>query len=155
MAWSHRSGGLHYGSSRSPRNASRYLILGLSALVGIGAFFYLKNLKSSRGDARETVAPAAGNEAARVAAAREVRAPSGALLAPGNPATKPVALVTVGKPAAAKAAATAEVPKAVAQSPGQQAPTPVQQAPAKTPGQTAAPIQASATTNLPPDRLVA
>src|SRR5688572_7368930 len=95
VASSHRSGGLHYGSSRSPRNASRYLILGLSALVGIGAFFYLKNLKSSRGDdARETVAPAAGNEAARVAAARDVRPPSGALLAPGNPATKPVALVT-------------------------------------------------------------
>ena len=150
MASSHRSGGLHYGSRRPSRNASRMMILGLSALVGVGAFFYLKNLKSSRGDdAGEAVAPAAGTEATRVAAAREVRPPSGALLAPGNPATKPVAKPvaqgTVGKPAAAKAAATAEVAKAAAQPP-----TPV-----PTPLQAPAPVQASATSNLPPDRLVA
>jgi lipoprotein-anchoring transpeptidase ErfK/SrfK len=150
VAWSHRSGGLHYGSSRTPRNASRYLILGLSALVGIGAFFYLKNLKSSRGDdAAETAAPATGNEAARVAAAREVRPPSGALLAPGNPATKPVVQVTVAKPAAAKAAAAGETAKAV------QAPAQTGAQKSTVPVQTPAPVQASATSNLPPDRLVA
>ena len=125
------------------------LILGLSAAVGIGAFFYLRNLKSSRGDdargpaAAPAAARAAGADVPRVAVARDTRTPSGALLAPGNPATKPVAQANSPKPAAAKAAAASEATRAAAQTPAQ------------TPSQPPPPVQAAATTGLPPDRLVA
>src|SRR5688500_4122244 len=89
VAWSHT----RYGPTRVPRSVSRMLILLLAVVLGVGAFFYLRNLKSSSADDGKSAVgvAAAGQVPAAPSVVRNDRPPTGALLAPGGPATRPAA----------------------------------------------------------------